>query len=1173
MNLGLIAFICLILFSLTEAQGKLVECLLNNSFCSKGILSGRFVGDIRSSSGLRAALDATSYQNEVIITLTSKSYERHVIQLRLDLLSLGIEHLMVLAPDEAECESYLAEVTKASSNRGKKEGLPKSFKGLNSWWRWWNSMETWDVKGIWSRARGSKKQEVARSRPSPSSEASPHHNLIAASSCAWDSSPLHPRSFFIHSGPRMWHHRWRTVARSVHMGFNVMTLDSDMIVLRNPYPLLKSPPFSNAVMLVVDEGPCYVNGGWMYIQGARSAGPTAWVLAQSVDIPLRWMDDEFTFLQSQGVMKYNSLQMCSTLDQALIADPLRSAMSGRISYGMAVAMCRSEDLSSMAASSSASHTENNQAEALNTTPSALEEGDRSESPPVQMTTSEAYLQYLRQLNCSALETSFHAPPPIDWWFSQGNRGKPSREASQKWVGSSGEPLLLLDSYMTTGRVATLIVPRESSEPGQLECMSRFYPEKRGDYSLVFWKQLEEDCQDCPLLPDSDGTLYKTEGMSHESDEFNLQSEGKQRLLSLLDMSGQASTTNERLDAHVATSSVSGNIGNDDRVLPRLSDKLLTETLMYVPPYVVASGINVNNGLASPLTDTEGPHQVFVHSHFYGHLMRATPSSKMAIRKVLGRYHWGRSGSPHHEYQSGRRPQRLLALSPDIDLSLTRNATEYSIVLLGLIQVAAAMGRAFVLPDLPCHTTWLHRHPEEAVQTCQVTETAQVASELPEKVPPMHLVDGAIPYAYPYRLSIIDEEHLDLPGEMGREARRELLSDKTVHEFSSLLTGFSALTGSGSRLRGKTALAGLDISVQGVHKQRLLGVETSSAGTTTQPEHVGALRRSYRVSLIPGWDDACMRGVSPLTGQDGRSDVAAAAAVRDILLPVEGILEAEFFQNWLPNMVPDLLVASSNTLTSSSERDAMISSQAYQRLTILKLGSPKAGDLRREQIPRMQHHAQSSLLDSLVLLDVGGIISRDGKIMDSGLSAGKDDPILFLGHPVLLTTTQKEPRGHGTVGGAEKLRVWELDDKYTMRHRIAHERSGPFSDVVSVGEELKVDPVGISKKLVSSRDMGIDELDVLSDGRKRDIDFWNINETQRRSFASGQDKTREESSLSPLVRFMSECRVLHEDTLKAGSKPLLGAGLTVNHVGSPGVIKGGDLYFVVDVKLAGKEPRG
>lgn len=47
-----------------------------------------------------------------------------------------------------------------------------------------------------------------------------------------------------------WHLRRRTAARAVRLGYNVMVVDSDMIIFDDPYALFKSPPFSQVQLLI-----------------------------------------------------------------------------------------------------------------------------------------------------------------------------------------------------------------------------------------------------------------------------------------------------------------------------------------------------------------------------------------------------------------------------------------------------------------------------------------------------------------------------------------------------------------------------------------------------------------------------------------------------------------------------------------------------------------------------------------------------------------------------------------------------------------------------------------------------------------------------------------------------------------------------------------------------------
>eukprot|EP00798_Chlamydomonas_sp_ICE-L_P004759 gene4759-34509_t len=47
----------------------------------------------------------------------------------------------------------------------------------------------------------------------------------------------------------MWHTRWRTLARAVRMGYNVLCSDTDVVFFHDPYAFFKSPPFSNYTII------------------------------------------------------------------------------------------------------------------------------------------------------------------------------------------------------------------------------------------------------------------------------------------------------------------------------------------------------------------------------------------------------------------------------------------------------------------------------------------------------------------------------------------------------------------------------------------------------------------------------------------------------------------------------------------------------------------------------------------------------------------------------------------------------------------------------------------------------------------------------------------------------------------------------------------------------------
>ena len=55
-------------------------------------------------------------------------------------------------------------------------------------------------------------------------------------------------------------------SRSIRLGYNVLLLDSDVIVFDNPYKYLKHPPFKDIVVINQEEGVLAPNGGVLYVQ-------------------------------------------------------------------------------------------------------------------------------------------------------------------------------------------------------------------------------------------------------------------------------------------------------------------------------------------------------------------------------------------------------------------------------------------------------------------------------------------------------------------------------------------------------------------------------------------------------------------------------------------------------------------------------------------------------------------------------------------------------------------------------------------------------------------------------------------------------------------------------------------------------------------------------------------
>ena len=76
--------------------------------------------------------------------------------------------------------------------------------------------------------------------------------------------------------------RYRTMVRSVRLGYNVLMTDNDVVLFDDPYHYFKSPPFSHFTVLNQMEfwGTHENNGGFIYIQNARPNGPAVWLYTE-----------------------------------------------------------------------------------------------------------------------------------------------------------------------------------------------------------------------------------------------------------------------------------------------------------------------------------------------------------------------------------------------------------------------------------------------------------------------------------------------------------------------------------------------------------------------------------------------------------------------------------------------------------------------------------------------------------------------------------------------------------------------------------------------------------------------------------------------------------------------------------------------------------------------------
>ena len=81
--------------------------------------------------------------------------------------------------------------------------------------------------------------------------------------------------------------------RSIRLGYNVLLLDTDVMIMDDPYKYLKQPPFSAFTVVNQAESPTEPNGGVLYVQGAAPDGPAAFMFSEIVARPYRWADDDW----------------------------------------------------------------------------------------------------------------------------------------------------------------------------------------------------------------------------------------------------------------------------------------------------------------------------------------------------------------------------------------------------------------------------------------------------------------------------------------------------------------------------------------------------------------------------------------------------------------------------------------------------------------------------------------------------------------------------------------------------------------------------------------------------------------------------------------------------------------------------------------------------------------
>eukprot|EP00798_Chlamydomonas_sp_ICE-L_P030110 gene30110-35086_t len=164
--------------------------------------------------------------------------------------------------------------------------------------------------------------------------------------CVWDHFmlPMVGKDIYrVAKAVPLWHNRWRTMARQARLGYNVLSIDTDVVFYHDPYRFFKAPPFKKYVIINQPEtlysSSDYhhvnaANGGIIYVQNASPTGPAAWLLAEVSDRILRFLDDNF-----KELLKHNIRTSCDYMDQDCLNDVIHSVQAGNIIFHRPFTKC------------------------------------------------------------------------------------------------------------------------------------------------------------------------------------------------------------------------------------------------------------------------------------------------------------------------------------------------------------------------------------------------------------------------------------------------------------------------------------------------------------------------------------------------------------------------------------------------------------------------------------------------------------------------------------------------------------------------------------------------------------------------------------------------------------------------------------------------------------------
>ncbi|GFR52381.1 hypothetical protein Agub_g14942 [Astrephomene gubernaculifera] len=273
--------VLLILACLGAVRALQVTCR-SADYCSTGLLAG-YVGPLDTAEQAKTAFDRTHYRRELIMFAETRLVNAALVADRC--IQAGYGHVLPLLVDPGDCQRII-ELFKH---------YHETFQGPD---------------GV-------------------------RHNV----SCGWyrttNENGVPYKSGFKYLkhevGVTAWWRKWFTVARAVMLGYNVMAIDEDVVVLGDWYGMVKSPPLSQYTMFSQAECAFCINGGFSYIQNAAPNGPAAYLVFEAMQRAVRWAENGSALFSVSSSLGMNEGRYYQE-DQSSLTDSLLSCMAGRPLY-------------------------------------------------------------------------------------------------------------------------------------------------------------------------------------------------------------------------------------------------------------------------------------------------------------------------------------------------------------------------------------------------------------------------------------------------------------------------------------------------------------------------------------------------------------------------------------------------------------------------------------------------------------------------------------------------------------------------------------------------------------------------------------------------------------------------------------------------------------------------